>query len=261
MTEPVVLVEKFPEGHAVVTLNRPTALNALSRELRGQLADEIDRLEADPAVRVLILTGAGRAFTAGLDLKELGDGEAGAAAFAIPVKDPVAAMGRFSGPIIGAINGVAITGGFEMALACDVLIASTQARFADTHARVGVIPGWGLSQKLSRAVGVYRAKELSLTGNFLSAQQACDWGLVNRVVEPAQLMAQAVALAKDMLSVIPSMLVGYKRLIDDGYAVGFGDAMELEQQRSKQANVSVAAGDIARRRLEVTARGHERGAG
>ena len=90
--------------------------------------------------------------------------------------------------MIGAINGFAITGGFELALACDVLIASTAARFADTHARVGIMPGWGLSQKLSRTIGIYRAKELSLTGNYLSAEQAEAWGLVNRVVAPEALL-------------------------------------------------------------------------
>ena len=86
--------------------------------------------------------------------------------------------------VIGAINGVAITGGFEVALACDIRIASTNARFADTHARVGVMPGWGLSQKLSRLIGIGRAKELSLTGNFLDAETACAWGLVNRARPP-----------------------------------------------------------------------------
>ncbi len=108
----------------------------------------------------------------------------GAANATDPSENPARAVLACSKPIVGAINGVAITGGFEVALACDVLICSTNARFADTHARVGITPGWGLSQKLSRAIGPYRAKELSLTGNFLSAQQAYDWGLVNRVVEP-----------------------------------------------------------------------------
>ena len=261
MSEPVLLVEKAPQGYAVLTMNRPRALNALSRELRARLADEIDRLGADPDVRVLILTGAGRAFTAGLDLKELGAGAAGESAFAARVADPVEAIGRFAGPVIGAINGVAITGGFELALACDVLIASTEARFADTHARVGVIPGWGLSQKLSRVIGPYRAKELSLTGNFLGARQAFDWGLVNRVVEPGELMPAARALAEDMLSVIPSMLTAYKKLIDDGYAASFGDAMALEARTARAANASVAVDDIERRRAAVLARGHAQGGG
>ena len=254
--DPVLSVERGDDGLAVLTMNRPRAMNALSRQLRQALADAIDRLEADPGVRVLILTGAGRAFCAGLDLKELGGGEPGSAALAVEAGDPVRALARFSGPVIGAINGPAITGGFELALACDVLIASTQARFADTHARVGVMPGWGLSQRLSRAVGIYRAKELSLTGNFLSAQQALDWGLVNRVVGPDELLPQARALAADMLSVIPHMLVGYKRVIDDGYATSFGEGLTIERERARSANAGVTADDIERRREALRERAH-----
>ena len=131
------------DGYAIVTLNRPEAMNALSADLRSQLADTVDTLEADDDVRVLIVTGAGeRAFTAGLDLKELG-GNSDSPALTIASNDPVQALGRFSGPIIGAINGVAITGGFELALACDVLLGTPNTRFADTHARVGILPGWG----------------------------------------------------------------------------------------------------------------------
>ena len=142
-------------------------------------------------MRVLILTGAGKAFCAGLDLKELGSGQAalGGGENGVTARDPVAALARFSGPVIGAINGAAVTGGFELALACDVLLASPQARFADTHARVGIAPGWGLSQRLSRAIGIYRAREISLTGNWVSAEQAAAWGFVNRVVPAEELLA------------------------------------------------------------------------
>lgn len=242
------------DGYAVLTLNRPEAMNALSAELRTQLARTVRELEADPDVRVLILTGAGdRAFTAGLDLKELGGGAS--IADAVEIEDPVKSIAQFSGPVIGAINGVAITGGFELALACDVILAAATARFADTHARVGIMPGWGLSQKLSRAIGVYRAKELSLTGNFLSAQQAADWGLVNRVVPAGELLAAARKLAEDMLSVVPDMLVAYKRLIDDGFAASFGDGLAIEAERARAANGSVTADEIERRREAVRARG------
>ena len=241
-------------GYAVLTLNRPEAMNALSRELRSVLARTVDELERHPEIRVLILTGAGdRAFTAGLDLKELGAGAN--IAEAVEVEDPVKSIAKFSGPVIGAINGVAITGGFELALACDVLIAADTARFADTHARVGIMPGWGLSQKLSRAVGIYRAKELSLTGNFLGAAQAADWGLVNRVVPAAELLPTARRLADDMLSVVPEMLVAYKRLIDVGHAANFGDALAIEAERSMAANRGVTADEIERRREAVRARG------
>ena len=263
MTEPNVLIEKSPEGYAVLTLNRPGAMNALSRALRQELADAVDALEADPEVRVLILTGAGRAFTAGLDLKELGvkglrDDAAAVSSMqeAVQVGDPVRSIGRFSGPVIGAINGVAITGGFELALACDVLLASSEARFADTHARVGVMPGWGLSQKLSRIVGISRAKELSLTGNFLGAEQALAWGLVNRVVPPSQLLPQARALARDMLTALPHMLVAYKKVIDDGYAASFAQGMAIERERADANNGSVSPQDIEARREAVRARAH-----
>jgi enoyl-CoA hydratase len=157
--------------------------------------------------------------------------------------------------VVGAINGVAITGGFEVALACDVLIASTNARFADTHGRVGIMPGWGLSQKLSRLIGIYRAQELSFTGNFLDAETACAWGLVNRVVSPEELLPVARQLARDMASMDPAMLRNYKALINDGFALPFGEAMALEATRSTQMNGQVSADEVEARRREVMDRG------
>ena len=216
--DPSLVRLEFPiAGCAIVTLDRPAAMNALSLAMRKQFVATIDGLQSDPGVRVLIVTGAGKAFCAGLDLKELGASRDLASTLDPgEARDPIAGLRRFPGPFIGAINGAAVTGGFELALACDLLIASETARFADTHARVGVLPGWGLSQRLPRLIGVNRAKELSLTGNFLSARQAESWGLVNRVVEPDRLLAVASALAADMLSASPEILVAMKRLIDDG---------------------------------------------
>jgi enoyl-CoA hydratase len=255
MNDALVLTEIDPAGYALLTLNRPAALNALSRALMAQLADAIDALEANPAVRVLILTGAGKAFCAGLDLKELGSGQAGLGVErAVTASDPVSALQRFSGPVIGAINGAAVTGGFELALACDVLLAGPQARFADTHARVGIAPGWGLSQKLSRAIGIYRAREVSLTGNWVSAEQAAAWGFVNRVVPAEQLLDSARALARDMLSCVPEMLLRYKATIDDGFALPFGEGMALEKARSREFNAQVGAAAIEARREDVRAR-------
>ncbi|NIJ41862.1 enoyl-CoA hydratase [Parvibaculum indicum] len=257
MSEPVILVEKEGET-AIVTLNRPNAMNALSRELREAIAETFEKLEADPEVRVAILTGAGKAFCAGLDLKELGgEGGEGGVNATVNDKDPVTSIGKFSGPVIGAINGVAITGGFELALACDVLVCSSNARFADTHARVGILPGWGLSQKLSRAIGIYRAKELSLTGNFLSAEQADEWGLINRVVAPEELLPVCKQLASDMLSVVPECLSGYKALIDQGFGEPFADALKTERKVSSAANKSVGADAIAERRKGIQERGKQ----
>ncbi len=252
-TEPVLLVEASG-GVATLTLNRPQAMNALSSELRAELVKAIDALAADKTVRVMILTGAGRAFSAGLDLKELGSG-ANQIGGVLGGGNVVSSMGRFRGPIIGAINGAAITGGFELALACDILLASTNARFADTHVRVGVMPGWGLSQKLSRAIGLARAKELSLTGNFLSAEQAAQWGLVNRVVAPGELMAASLALAQDMLSAIPENLIAYKQLINEGYGQDLATAMETEQRVFRATSKSVTPDAIEQRRGEIRQRG------
>lgn len=254
MSDPVLLVEKS-DNIATVTLNRPGAMNALSRDLRDALADTFQELEQDPDVRVAILTGAGKAFCAGLDLKELGQEGFAGDNNAVTHKNPVNSIYQFSGPVIGAINGVSITGGFELALACDVLIASDNARFADTHARVGILPGWGLSQKLSRAIGIYRAKELSLTGNFLSAQQAAEWGLINRVVSADDLLPTCRSLAQDMLSVEPDCLTAYKGLIDEGFAQAFGDAIETELRVSGEANAKVSGDAVEQRRENIRKRG------
>ena len=246
---------------ATVTLNRPEAMNALSKALRADLAAAMREVAADDGIRAIILTGAGeRAFTAGLDLKELGadTSNLGAANATSADENPVRAIELCPQPVIGAINGVAITGGFEVALACDIRIASTNARFADTHARVGVMPGWGLSQKLSRLIGISRAKELSLTGNFLDAETACAWGLVNRVVAPADLLPAAQARARDLASADPARVRAYKALIDEGYALPFGAAMALEAERSTAANRGVSADEVEARRLAVMERGRTR---
>ena len=257
VTGEMLLIEKA-DGVAIVTMNRPEAMNALSKALRAELDKAFTALDSDDEVRAVVLTGAGeRAFTAGLDLKELGAEGVDAANATEPAANPVRAIKQCGKPVIGAINGVAITGGFELALACDVLIASTNARFADTHARVGIVPGWGLSQKLSRLIGIYRAKELSLTGNFLDAQAALAWGLVNRVVEPEDLLPVASKLASDMATIPVEMLRFYKRLIDDGFDLPFGEAMALEHKRSSARNSEVSAEQVEKNRLDVLARGRK----
>ncbi len=251
----LILVDKS-DAIATITLNRPDAMNALSHGLRGELFAACQDISQDSDIRAVIVTGAGeRAFTAGLDLKELGEQGLGAATDQNPARNPCRALESLDVPVIGAIDGVAITGGFELALACDVRIASTNARFADTHARVGIIPGWGLSQKLSRFIGLSRACELSFTGQFLDAQTACDWGLVNHVYTPDDLMPKARALAQDIASIDPEFLKAYKQLIFDGYDRSFRDAMALEKQTTDAWNANVTAEEVEQRRLAVIERG------
>jgi len=254
----MALVEIERDGAvAVLTLNRPEAMNALSRGLRAALADAVRAAGADDGVRAVVLTGAGeRAFTAGVDLKELGSTDL-TAPIDSASSDPVAAMMACEKPIIGAINGVAITGGFELALACDILIASSKARFADTHIRVGILPGWGLSQRLSRLIGISRAKEMSLTGNYIDAETALAWGLVNRVTSPEALLPAARQLAADIASCDPEMARRYKAMIDDGFAMPFGEGMAMEKTRSDAWARRADAADIARRRAEIQARGRD----
>lgn len=179
---------------ATVTLNRPDARNALSSEVLRLLPKRIAEADASDDVDVIILTGADPAFCAGLDLKELGSSGTNLGAGA-PRRGPFPALTK---PLIGAINGVAITGGFELALNCDFLVASEHAKFGDTHSRVGVMPGWGLTVLLPQAIGVRRAREMSFTGNFMAADEALSFGLVNHVVAHDELMPLTRQLAADI---------------------------------------------------------------
>jgi enoyl-CoA hydratase len=256
MTDALVRTE-FEDGITTMTLNRPEALNALSRALRGAIVETLERLRNDDSTQVVILTGAGRAFTAGLDLKELGGEQAADAdTSAVTDRDLSRAFAELGKPIIGAVNGYAITGGFEIALMCDFLIASTQARFADTHARVGVVPGWGLSQKLPRLIGINRAKELSLTGNYLTAERAYEWGLVNRVVEPEQLLSTCKALARDILTTDPATRSEIRRIMDQGWHSTLGEGMAIELDASHaHSRRELTPEKVAARRKSVQERG------
>ena len=161
---------------AIITLNRPQAYNAVTKELTDALRQCIIKAESDDSIKAIVLTGAGgRAFCAGLDLKVLADNPSA-------LKEDRPLLDVFENrkkPMIGAINGYAITGGFEIALMCDFLLASENAVFADTHAKVGLIPGWGLSQKLQRIIGVGRAKEMSFTTRKIDAKTAGRYRNVN----------------------------------------------------------------------------------
>ncbi len=255
-----VVLTEVADRVATITLNRPEARNALSTELLRALPRVIGEADQREDVDVIILTGADPAFCAGLDLKQLGsDG------------GPLRASGATGGaeraqrgpmppttkPVIGAVNGAAVTGGFEIALNCDLLVASERARFADTHARVGLQPGWGLSVLLPQAVGVRRAREMSATGNFIDAQTALAWGLVNHVVPHDELLGFCRSLAADIVSndqaAVRRLLATYR----EGAEGTVAEAWELEDRVAAdwQGQSGPDPAEIERRRQGILERG------
>ncbi len=245
----------------IVTLNRPEARNALNAELRAAIPNAIAELEADDSIDVIVLTGADPAFCAGLDLKELGGG--GNNLDNNPAGQVSRPFAPTTKPLIGAINGVAITGGFELALNCDFLIASDRAAFADTHSRVGVMPGWGLTVLLSQAIGVRRAKEMSTTGNFMGADEALAVGLVNRVVPHDTLLDTVRAIAADISSNdqrgVRQMLATY----DDVEAVTTDAGWEIEAKNAARfrATIGFDPETVESRREAIADRGRAQLAG
>tara|TARA_R110002072_G_scaffold64_4_gene322 strand:- start:9115 stop:9879 length:765 start_codon:yes stop_codon:yes gene_type:complete len=250
-----LVLTETKDGVTTVTLNRPAQLNALSNALRAAITDTFVRLKDDGATKVIILTGAGKAFCAGLDLKELGQRGFSASAAPADLHGAIRGVGK---PIIGAINGFAITGGFEIALMCDILVGSSHARFADTHVRMGVVPGWGLSQRLSTLIGASRAKELSFTGNYLDATRAERWGLINQVVEPDQLLPHCVTLALDICQADPATLKAVHQLIDFGVEHSLGEGLVEEALRSASHKGDLTPETLDQRRVAVTERGREK---
>lgn len=244
--QPVLLVDTTDRVRTL-TLNRPQARNALSLELRTRFYAALHEAEADDAVDVVILTGADPVFCAGLDLKELGD--------TTELPDISPKWPAMSTPVIGAINGAAVTGGLELALYCDVLIASENARFADTHARVGLLPTWGLSVRLPQKVGVGMARRMSLTGDYLSADDALRAGLVTEVVAHDQLLPTARAIAASIVGnnqkAVRALLASYHR-IDESQT---GAGLWIEAASARQWMAVATGDDIASSRAEVLERG------
>ena len=246
------------EGVATVTLNRPEKLNALNRELRSAFCAAMQQLRDDAEARVVIITGAGRAFCAGLDLRELGTDsgrEGGALVRDGTTVSFVTVIEDMQVPVIAAVNGFAVTGGFELALACDMIVAAEDAQFADTHARVGVMPGGGMTARLPRAVGIRKAKELSLTGNYLGAREAERMGLVNRVVASGAALAEAQALAGQILTANHTVVRQLKRLYDLTTRATLHDAVRIEQDFFRAYNSASNLKDFDRQREAVMERG------
>ena len=227
-----ILYEKG-EGLATITINRPEVRNALTQALMEELGDAISQAETDNDVRVLILTGAGdRAFVAGADIGEVGarDTLSELGVNSRVRRDVYTRLEHLFKPSIAAVNGYALGGGCELALACTLRIASDSARFGQPEINLGIIPGLGGTQRLTRLVGKGKAMELILTGDLIDAPEALRIGLVNKVVPGAQLMEEARALGKKLASKPPLALRAAKDAVDYGADMSLATALEFENR-------------------------------
>ncbi|KUI34599.1 enoyl-CoA hydratase [Mycobacterium sp. GA-2829] len=212
----------------LLTMNRPQARNALSRDLIRTLYAALSEADDDESVRAVVLTGADPAFCAGVDLKEAArDGTEYFAEFRS--QSCISRTAEMRTPIIGAINGAVFTGGLEMALGCDFLIASQRAVFADTHARVGILPGGGMTARLPQVVGAAMARRLSMTGEVVDAARAERIGLVTEVVAHERLLDRAIELAAQIAEVSADTMAGLKEIYTRGTDSVISPALAAEQ--------------------------------
>jgi len=227
-----VLLREQEAGVAVLTLHRPDKLNALNRELITSLLAAVTELSADPGVRCAVLTGAGeKAFAAGADIEAMSEMPAATArAFAELGHRLGAAIEEAHFPVIAAVNGFALGGGCELALACDFIYASDKAKFGQPEVNLGVIPGFGGTQRLARRVGIGRARELCYTGDIIGAEEALRIGLVNQVVPHAELLGKVKAVATKIASKGPLAIAQAKRVTLRGADLPLPVANELEAQ-------------------------------
>ena len=219
------------DGIARVTLNRPEALNSLSGALLGELDAITGKIESDSSIRGAIVTGAGRAFAAGADIEEIAklDRESGVA-FARRGQAVFAQLERLDKPVVAAVNGFALGGGCELAMACHLRIASNKAKFGQPEVKLGILPGFGGTQRLPRLVGRGKAIELTLHGGHVSAEEALRIGLVNEVVEPDALLPRATKWLGEALANGPHALAASLRAIREGLDRPLDAAIELEAQ-------------------------------
>lgn len=226
------LLYKKEDGIGMVTIDRPQTLNALNSEVFFELNQLFQEIEDDPDVRVVILTGSGeRAFAAGVDIAEMqSESSLGIGGFIGPCNEAFERIYNLSKPVIAAINGFALGGGCELAMCCDLRIASEKAKFGQPEINLGVIPGAGGTQRLPRLVGMTRAKELIYTGDVIDAQTALAIGLVNKVVPPESLMTEAKELAQKILSKSGVALYLAKKAINGGADMCLSSGLDLEAQ-------------------------------
>jgi enoyl-CoA hydratase len=224
------LLFELTDGIARITVNRPDKLNALNAIVIAELGDAVTRIETDSAVRGVILTGAGtKAFVAGADIAELTEqGAAGGRARALVGQQVFRRLERCGKPVIAAVNGFALGGGCELAMACHLRVASDQARFGQPEVKLGIAPGYGGTVRLPRLVGKGRALELLLTGEMIDAPEALRIGLVNRVVPADRLLTEAEAMLRTILTNGPLAIRACLEAVDNGLDMTVDQALLLE---------------------------------
>ncbi len=237
-----IILEK-KNAMAKITLNRPESLNAMDIELLAELAAALDEIDKDDSVRVVILTGAGRAFSAGRDVKAMAAGEGK------PGRRFYEALEAVSKPVIAAVNGYCFTGALELVMCADIIIASENAVFGDTHARFGLIPGGGQTQRLPREIGVHKAKELMFTCDRISASEAERIGIVNKVVPPEKLEEAALEMAEKIMKNVPKAVSVMKSLINKGIKKDLETALEMEAEAHAEVHKEPSALEERKRRI------------
>lgn len=229
MSESTTVLDERRGAVAILTLNRPEKRNALNSELRGALLGALDKIASDASVRAIVLTGAGdKAFVAGADIGEF-EGRTPVDQYRA-MKQPTIfeAMERIAKPVIAAVNGFCLGGGMELALACDIRIASSAAKFGQPEVNLGIIPGGGGTQRLPRIVGLGSAMKMILSGDMVDANEALRIGLVEEVVAPDQLMTRAVALAEMIASKSPVAVMAAKEATRAALSMSLAEGMKVE---------------------------------
>lgn len=213
----------------LITLNRPRALNALNNQLMGEVIDALENYDRDDSIGAMLMTGNEKAFAAGADIKEMAD----KSTTEMIDRDLVAVYGRIRTirkPVIAAVSGWALGAGFEIALACDMIVASETAKFGLPEVTIGVIPGAGGTQRLTRAAGKAIAMEMILNNRTLTAREALQFGLVNRVVPVEKYLDEALQLAQEVASRAPLAVRAAKKMIDQAYEHSLAEGLAEEKQ-------------------------------
>jgi enoyl-CoA hydratase len=227
--EYIIVTEQYEPGIALIQLNRPKELNALNRKLMEEVRDTLQALDKNEQVRVIILTGNEQAFAAGADIKQMAD----KSAIDMLLIDQFSTWDQIrktKKPLIAAVSGFALGGGCELAMMCDMIIASETARFGQPEIKIGTIPGAGGTQRLTRAIGKARAMEYILTGRFMTAEQACAFGLVNKVVPVEMYLHEAVALAREIAQLSPVAVQLAKEAVNRAYETHLDEGLAFERK-------------------------------